>query len=97
MKLIAIAIIIFDLKLFNSRMNQNMINGFSFFPVNSQSLFDGLLRLDKIRAKIPQTSFGLKTHKFRSDNSGRSHEKEVNTASNLPFLTVVDDSVVGMY
>ena len=65
--------------------------------VNGQSIFDGLLRSNKIRAKIPQTSFGLKTHEFRSDNSVRSREKEANLASNLPFLTVVDDSVVGMY
>ena len=70
---------------------------FPSLHVNGQSLFDGLLRSSRIGAKIPQTSFGLKTHEFRSDNSARSREKEANIASNLPFLTVVDDSVVGMY
>ena len=43
------------------------------------------------------TSFGLKRPEFRSKVVVKSHAKESNKASNLPFLSVVDDSIVGMY
>ena len=93
MKLIVFSIILFKLKLLNARIDQNKINGFSSFEVNGKSLS----RSDRIGAKIPLTSFGLKRPEFRSKVVVKSHAKESNKASNLPFLSVVDDSIVGMY
>lgn len=93
MKLIVYSIILFKLKLLNARIDQNKINGFSSFEVNGKSLS----RSDRIGAKIPLTSFGLKRPEFRSKVVVKSHAKESNKASNLPFLSVVDDSIVGMY
>ena len=87
MKLILLSII-----LLNASIDQNMINGFSSFDFNGKSLS----RSDRIGAKIPLTSFGLKRPEFRSKVVSKSHAKEANKASNLPFLSVVDDSIVGM-
>ena len=96
MKLKAINIILFKFVLSISSVHPKIVNELSFVDANAKDpSYDRPSRSDKVGAKIPLTSYGLKTPKFRSNN--KSNARDRNISRNLPFLTVVDDSIVGLY